>query len=173
VSHAGYQHVSATLTWPRYVDSARMCQPTGLPHSGAASSARTAIVCRRSWSRGLGVSGPERRPARSPTASAQGRVCIDLAHPTLAYIANIQRNSSRPPVSLGHLAASRRERPKPRLYVLAALDGEANAMAQSYGWSVADLAAAIAAQILSETYDATAPSSARVARRTELAARLQ
>lgn len=53
------------------------------------------------------------------------------------------------------------------------LDGEANAMAQSYGWSVADLAAAIAAQILSETYDATAPSSARVARRTELAARLQ
>jgi hypothetical protein len=34
-------------------------------------------------------------------------------------------------------------------------------------------AAAIAAQILSETYDATAPSSARVARRTELAARLQ
>jgi hypothetical protein len=49
---------------------------------------------------------------------------------------------------------------------------EANAMAQSYGWSVANLAAAIAAQILSETCDATAPSSARVARRTELAARL-
>jgi hypothetical protein len=53
------------------------------------------------------------------------------------------------------------------------LDGEANAMAQSYGWSVADLAAAIAAQILSESYDAMASSDARAARRIEFAALLQ
>jgi hypothetical protein len=53
------------------------------------------------------------------------------------------------------------------------LDGEANAMAQSYGWSTGDLAAAIAAQILAVPYDATAATDVRVARRAELASLLR
>jgi hypothetical protein len=53
------------------------------------------------------------------------------------------------------------------------LDGEANAMAQSYGWSVGDLAAAIAAHVLSVPYDANASADARAARRSELAGLLR
>ena len=41
--------------------------------------------------------------------------------------------------------------------------------AQSYRWSIGDLAAAIAAQILAVPYDATAAVEVRVARRAELA----
>jgi hypothetical protein len=58
-----YQQVSATWVCPRYVDKARTWGPTALGLSGAASSARTATVWRKSWMRGPRVPGPLLRPA--------------------------------------------------------------------------------------------------------------
>jgi hypothetical protein len=52
-------------------------------------------------------------PAQSPTAAAQGRGCTDLAHPYTRLHRKHPAELAGPPVPLGHLTASGRERPNP------------------------------------------------------------
>lgn len=52
-------------------------------------------------------------------------------------------------------------------------DGEARLEAKQNEWTVADLAAGLAARVLGESYDSAAPTAARAARRAELRAKLQ
>ena len=53
------------------------------------------------------------------------------------------------------------------------MDGESRLESKEKGWTVADLAAALAAHILGESYDASAAPDARAARRQELRAKLK
>jgi len=48
------------------------------------------------------------------------------------------------------------------------MDGEMRSSVKEYGWTVADLAAGLAAKILGESYDTSAPSAERVVARAKL-----
>lgn len=56
---------------------------------------------------------------------------------------------------------------------LAYKDGETRLEAKQHEWTVADLAAGLAARALGEAYDASAPASDRAARRAELRPKLK
>jgi hypothetical protein len=47
--------------------------------------------------------------------------------------------------------------------------GETNTMVKEYGWTIGDLAAGLAAQLLAKSYDVMAPPEVRAVRRAELA----